>query len=352
MADSNHDQEDEINDIHSSLTQSVRHLVIPGEIIATHTGDNSESSFLRGHGTYIETLPLEEGASHQSTDHDRENNDDDEDEPMTEPQQPQRLIASVSGIVERVNKLISVVPAAPMPFVGHVGDLIIGRITAVGPTRWKVDIGPGSRAAQLPLSGVNLPGGVQRVRTAEDALGMRKLFREGDLVSAEIQQVMASDGGLSLHTRSLRYGKLENGCLVVVPPALIRRMKQHFVSLGEGVGVDVLLGKNGFVWLQRTIPSEWQTSMQKSVEEIDAPLAETLQKLRQRHAATEVLPDERETICRVRNSIEALRMVHCGITPQTIMSVYSKSIKSQIELRDMLTSEGIVTITQPTRVQQ
>mmetsp|Transcript_27436 Transcript_27436/g.27837 ORF Transcript_27436/g.27837 Transcript_27436/m.27837 type:complete len:139 (+) Transcript_27436:142-558(+) len=130
---------------------------------------------------------------------------------------------------------------------------------------------------------------------------------------------MASDSGLSLHTRSWRYGKLKNGCLVVVAPTLIWRIKQHFVSLGEGVWVDVLLEKNGFVWLQRMILSKRQTSIQNSVEEIDAPLVETLQKLLPRHAATEVLPDERETIFWVRISIEALRLVHCGITPQTII---------------------------------
>lgn len=35
----------------------------------------------------------------------------------------------------------------------------------------------------LLLSAVNLPGGVQRRRNAEDELAMRSVFREGDLIS-------------------------------------------------------------------------------------------------------------------------------------------------------------------------
>lgn len=36
---------------------------------------------------------------------------------------------------------------------------------------------------------------------------MRKHLQEGDLISAEVQSIF-SDGSLSLHTRSLKYGKV------------------------------------------------------------------------------------------------------------------------------------------------
>lgn len=39
---------------------------------------------------------------------------------------------------------------------------------------------------------------------------MREFFREGDLISAEIQTIYQEDGTLSLHTRSLRYGKVRD----------------------------------------------------------------------------------------------------------------------------------------------
>ena len=75
---------------------STLHLVVPGQVIAStaasnsEEGGNSEESFLRGHGTYLE--------------HNVPN--------PTTGQLEQRLIASVVGMVQRVNQLITVVPCA------------------------------------------------------------------------------------------------------------------------------------------------------------------------------------------------------------------------------------------------
>jgi exosome complex component RRP4 len=44
---------------------------------------------------------------------------------------------------------------------------------------------------------------------------MRTFFEEGDLLVAEVQAFFA-DGAMSLHTRSLRYGKVNLGRLHVV----------------------------------------------------------------------------------------------------------------------------------------
>ena len=65
------------------------------------------------------------------------------------------------------------------------------------------------------LSSVNLPGGELRRRSEEDERMMRHYLQEGDLISAEVQNVM-SDGQLMLHTRSLKYGKLGQGVLLQV----------------------------------------------------------------------------------------------------------------------------------------
>ena len=60
---------------------------------------------------------------------------------------------------------------------------------------------------------MNLPGGELRRRSAEDELAMRKYLQEGDLISAEVQNVH-NDGASALHTRSLKYGKLSQGALI------------------------------------------------------------------------------------------------------------------------------------------
>jgi exosome complex component RRP4 len=270
------------------------HLVVPGQVIAE--GDD----FLRGHGTYVEKL-----------------------------KDTERLVASVAGHVERVNKLVSVIPVASNLYSGHVGDLVVGRIVAVQATRWKVQIGDSCRLAVLPLSGVHLPGGVQRVRTQEDSREMRQLFQEGDLVSAEVHN-MHQDGTLMLHTRSLKYGKVENGCLVVVPPSLIARRKNHFCDIQD---ITLLLGMNGYIWIQRSLP-----------DSEDAQLAEHQEKNKQQHAQTPVLPDERQRIARIRNAIQCLGMVHLMATPENIEEVYKAS--QAIPIAEMLHPDNVIILTQ------
>ncbi|PWN47812.1 hypothetical protein IE53DRAFT_375907 [Violaceomyces palustris] len=185
------------------------------------TGESIASSqtFMRGHGSYLD-------------------------------QETSSILSSVCGTVERVNKLVSVRPVRTR-YSPEVGDLVVGRVTEVGPRRWKVDIGSKSDAALL-LSSVNLPGGVQRRKLESDELQMRNFFQEGDLLVAEVQSIF-HDGSVGLHTRSLRYGKLRNGSLVRLAPVLIQRLKSHFLTL-PNAEVDIVLGLNGYVWVAKHIP--------------------------------------------------------------------------------------------------
>ena len=68
-------------------------LVTPGDIITRDTG------FMRGHGTYM-------GGGDEV------------------------LYASVAGVVDRVNKLISVLPLKTR-YNGEIGDVVVGRIVEV-----------------------------------------------------------------------------------------------------------------------------------------------------------------------------------------------------------------------------
>lgn len=135
----------------------------------------------------------------------------------------EQVISSVAGTIERVNKLVTV-RAIRTRYNPEVGDLVVGRITEVRcmfsstlerlikfylqvqPRRWKVDANS-RQDAVLMLSSVNLPGGVQRRKLESDELQMRLFFEEGDLLVAEVQAFF-SDGAMSLHTRSLKYGKV------------------------------------------------------------------------------------------------------------------------------------------------
>jgi len=254
---------------------------MPGQVVAT------ESGFLRGHGTY---------------------------------EKDTGLYASVSGVVERVNKLISVKPLKAR-YHGEVGDVIVGRITEVTQKGWKVDVN-GRQDAMLMLSAINLPLGELRRRTTSDELQMRSFFVENDVISAEVQQIKG-EGILALHTRSLKYGKLINGQLVKVPSALIKRVKNHFFSFS--FGVDIILGNNGNIW-------------------ISAPEKKPMD-LNQEVMSAEV----RAKVARVRNAIVALSSLYTAIYPDTISETYFESLERQILSKDMLKPDILQQITQTAR---
>mmetsp|Transcript_34806 Transcript_34806/g.80455 ORF Transcript_34806/g.80455 Transcript_34806/m.80455 type:complete len:363 (-) Transcript_34806:223-1311(-) len=350
---------------HASDRNLHHHIVIPGQVLV------SEPGFLRGHGTYTESANSYPSSSAPrwtipgSDTHAEGDNEECGDAGfLTEfngssqrhHEKSSRLIACQAGTVRRIHRLLSVAPAASPPYApsASVGDLVVGRVSQIQTARWTVRLGPGCRDAPLPLSSVNLPGGVQRIRTSEDALTMSKLFAPGDLLSAEVAKT-SPGGDVVLHTRSLRYGKLENGTYAHVPSHLIRRRAQHIVTLPPRVGCDVLLGLNGGVWIQRTYPTEWTTGMGTDGEDMAGTagaeaLAEDLQKVRKRHADTPMDSTTAKNMIRVRNAICCLGEVRRMIDPDTIVAVYDESLKLVTDdLGSMLDPAVIVKITECVR---
>lgn len=252
-------------------------VVVPGQIISTQAG------FLRGHGTYVENG---------------------------------KLVSSVAGVVEKVNQLISVRPLKSR-YIGQVGDIVVGRVVDMYNKMWKVDVGA-HQHAMLMLSSVNLPGGAQRRRTYEDQLQMRMFFQETDLISAEVQEVRY-DGTLSLYTRSLRYGKLENGQFISVSPVLVKKLKQHVVALE--CGVTVILGNNGFIWIARTLK---ETADNEGDER-----AEALLEKKKLHAETPVTRQERIKIARIYACIALLNREFRMISPESIMALFVSASSAQ-----------------------
>ncbi|XP_014259620.1 exosome complex component RRP4 [Cimex lectularius] len=186
-------------------------LFTPGKIVT------DDPKLMSGHGTYLE------------------NN---------------KIKSSLAGIEKRVNKLIFIKPLK-CRYNGEIGDVVIGRITEVQQSRWKVNINARLDGVLL-LSSVNLPGGELRRRSVEDERMMRQYLSEGDLISAEVQKVYTGDA-LALHTRNLRYGKLSQGVLMSVPPGLIMRTKTHFHTI---CGASLIIGTNGFIWIYPVQTSE------------------------------------------------------------------------------------------------
>jgi exosome complex component RRP4 len=272
----------------SSHTSTGLHIVLPGQVLVVEPG------FLRGHGTFL---------------------------------RGEKLVASVCGVIERTNKLVTVRPLKSR-YAGDVGDVVVGRITATGQKAWNVDVN-GRLDARLQLAAIHLPGGAQRRRTADDELNMRSFFTEDDLITAEIQAVH-QDGSVALHTRSMKYGRLGEGLFVKVTSGLVRRTQQHFCSLP--CGVDAILGMNGYIWLTSPIDPHDES-----------------EKLGLAPTRLPITPDLRAKLARVRNAILALDRVFVTIFEPTIMDVYSSSVELDVATKTMLDEEVILTITEAAR---
>jgi exosome complex component RRP4 len=90
------------------------------------------------------------------------------------------VVATLCGVVERVNKLVYV-RTLRARYKPEVGDIIVGRVIEIAPKRWRLEINF-SQDAVLMLSSMNLPDGIQRRRTAVDELNMRSIFEENDVI--------------------------------------------------------------------------------------------------------------------------------------------------------------------------
>lgn len=167
---------------------------------------------------------------------------------------------------------------------------------------------------------------------------------------AEVHSVQ-SDGALALHARSIKYGKLENGCLIIVPSALIKRLKQHFVTLP--CGVDVIIGVNGCIWITETVSDEEFRAATSTdlaalerasggtlpfddVEAADAGLVEAIEKRKAYAAERSISGAGREKMARVHNVIAILRGAFAPITPDTIRDMYDASIAGGYVAADLL----------------
>ncbi|KAK9137127.1 hypothetical protein Sjap_007721 [Stephania japonica] len=236
------------------------------------------------------------------------------------------VVATVCGVVERVNKLVYVRALKPRYqaerdgyWLGVIADgaVIYVTWTRIVPERWKVEINF-SQDAVLMLSSMNMPDGIQ----------------------AEVRDTFQHDGTLHLQARSRKYGKLEKGQLLTVSPYLVKRSKQHFHHLEE-FGIDLILGSNGYIWIGEHVeardnqenPSNQQngTSNKRSVN-LAVP------------EKTYTALEKRQQICRIANAIRVLSSLGFNMTKEIIMVIVNMSITLNVEIHEMLGAEFYVRV--------
>jgi exosome complex component RRP4 len=247
------------------------------------------------------------------------------------------VVATVCGVVERVNKLVYV-RTLRAKYKPETGDIIVGRVIEVAPKHWRLEINF-SQDAVLMLSSMNLPDGIQRRRTALDELNMRSIFEENDVVCAEVRGFQ-HDGSLHLQARSQKYGKLEKGQLLSVPSYLVKRRKQHLHNLEE-FGIDLIIGCNGFIWVGEHVePKE-----EEKVTKIDntKPKTKTAVSLEEQEK-TYTPPEIRQNICRIANAVRVLSTLGFNITVDVILETVKMSTSTNVEIHEMLGAEFCVLV--------
>lgn len=236
------------------------------------------------------------------------------------------------GTLLKTNKLLSTTPLRAR-YTPSIGDLVVGRIAEVQSRRWRVDIAAPLLAA-LPLSAINLPGGTLRKRTAVDELNIRSFFTEGDLLVAEVQSIF-QDGSASLHTRSLKYGKLRNGFFLSVAGAgggggrrggVARARRQVFtLTTARGGGeVDVVLGVNGYVWVAKHVePAE--AGKDVSITRLEESVSREIYSSQN----VEIGEMTRREVARVAGCIGALVEAGVRVDEEMVVRAYEASLEGE-----------------------
>jgi exosome complex component RRP4 len=276
------------------------------------------------------------------------------------------IISTVAGTVQKTNKLLSVLPLRAR-YTPEIGDLVVGRIVEVQSRRWKVDIAA-PLLAQLPLSAINLPGGILRRRTSADELQIRTFFGEGDLVIAEVQSVH-QDGSASLHTRSLKYGKLRNGVFLAVSGTggtgassstvkggagaassasgsdlaaaggsgtggVVRTRQQiSVVSTAHGGGdVQIILGVNGYIHISKVSDGDAAASATEdvSITRMEEMVSSSIYSSQN----DDIPPQTRREIARLAQCIQVLVQNGVRVDDGTVRAAYDVSLQVDLEIGD------------------
>lgn len=240
------------------------------------------------------------------------------------------LLATVCGVVERVDKLVYV-RTLRARYKPEVGDIVVGRVIEVAQKRWRVELNF-TQDGVLMLSSMNMPDGSQRRRTSVDELNMRNIFVEHDVVCAEVRSIQ-HDGSLQLHARSQKYGKLEKGQLLKVDPYLVKRSKHHFHYI-ESLGIDLIIGCNGFIWVGEHVEVRDPVMMIDGQKD-DEMISSSSSTKEQSHTPLET----RQNICRIGNAIRVLSNLGFTVTVQVITETVNLSNSKNVDIHEMLGSE-------------
>ena len=148
------------------------------------------------------------------------------------------LKAGIFGIKNEKNGVVSVIPLAGQ-YVPKEGDMVVGMVTNVMRTGWLITIND-AYTAYLNK---------ERRRDDDEGFDLRKIFKEGDLVSIKVSAV---DEIKNSYVDGPR--KLQGGRIVMVNakkiPRIIGSKKSMLTLLRDKTDCRVVVGQNGIIWLE------------------------------------------------------------------------------------------------------
>lgn len=118
-----------------------------------------------------------------------------------------------------------------------------------------------------------------------------------------------------------------------VAPYLIKRLKQHFHQLKD-LGVDLILGCNGFIWISAACAPGNKDNLQVSgaVTALESPVV----------GDSSLQLEVRERICRLANSVRVLGALGLLVSPESIIQTYEASLVWEVPVKDMLSADFYV----------
>jgi len=152
-----------------------------------------------------------------------------------------RIYAARIGIVAERDGLVSVIPLSGR-YVPRPSDVIIGKITDLGPSHWLVDI---NSPYPAPLNAKETPWMVEFGDTD-------RYLRVGEVLLAEVVSVDEAMR-VQLSMADPQFGRLTGGQIIEISPAkvprLIGRGGSMVALIREFTNVRMFVGQNGRIWI-------------------------------------------------------------------------------------------------------
>jgi exosome complex component RRP4 len=154
------------------------------------------------------------------------------------------------------------------------------------------------------------------------------------LLVCEVQSLF-QDGSASLHTRSLKYGKLRNGVFVAVSGTgggggVVRSRRQVWTveSANGGGKIDVILGVNGYIWISKHVEGQGEDTKKDSITRIEESTSSRVYSSQN----DEIEPETRREIARIRGVVECLVEADLRVDEDMLMRGYQAAVELELEV--------------------